>query len=490
MSHKENSTHKTQRSIRWNLLAESLTLVIHVLASYVLHKLIPPEQFGIVILALSVTILGTLIWSLELGQLIVREDDMNHQNLSSIFWAGMAMGVLIFVIFFVFAGHLSNLFKTPELKLPIQILSLAFLIQPLGLVSGSLLRKHLKYGTISLISLSVKTVCVLTAIYLATKGNYIVSLIVLWGVPAPLTSILHLIANPWFPKAAFSFNYLKKNLPLSGSLLFNSFTTYLVTNLDIQLLSATWGNHLQSHYSKSAAVAKMPQGYLAGAIANVVFPSLSISRDDQHQSQLNFTETIRLMGFILFPIFLVIIALARPFVAIYFSDDWDLVQLEWLMRVFCLAGMFAVFNPMYLSLMKSKSTPKYIFKMITWKRSIMLVAILVTFKIGIMAVAVGRLVSELISFIINMIIGKTELHLSIRKTIRKLLPSLLNAAISASISYLLFRLIDPLFAKPLLPFLITGIITIALYFLLALGLDKEGLKTFRLYFLSKHSDLG
>ncbi|MBX2845529.1 MAG: oligosaccharide flippase family protein, partial [Saprospiraceae bacterium] len=456
-----------------------LTFIIHLVTGYYFNRLIEPEFHGNVGLAMSFTSLVNLIWSLELSSLLIRVKAKDNRVLSTAFWAAFGMSSFLSILFIALSGVFTELVDgSPDVRKYIILFSLTFFIFPLGLVPTVKLKQSLKFDLIGIVNFFAKILGILGALVLAILGEKFWSLFVLFGSYAVLMPVFKFIARPWLPSFQFDGAFLKQHAIFNGSLMFNKISGWLTENLDKQLVGKFWGEAALGGYNKAIGFLLMPKTYLVVSISDVLFPALSAENIDEQEKQKRFLDASALVTFLLFPLFFVLAALAQPFTYFYFPEEWDRPTIQWLIVVFSAAGLFSIFNPMFFTVLMSKSKPKFLFNVLLVKRIVLIAGILATFKFGLIALAFGKLGSEIIAFLINLFIGKKELAISRSQFVRSMLAGLLCSLIAAIAAYTLSYFLNG-HTSYLINFLACGCLSVVVYFGISPWLNPSGWRFFR-----------
>lgn len=76
-------------------------------------------------------------------------------------------------------------------------------------------------------------------------------------------------------------------------------------------------------YNRAQGYAAMPSQNVTGVIASVSFPVLSQIQDDDERLAYNYRRMLKVSAFVIFPVMLMLSALARPLVITMITAKWE-----------------------------------------------------------------------------------------------------------------------------------------------------------------------
>ena len=427
---------KTVKGAKWSAMSTLSTIGIGFLQMTLLARIIDTHQFGLLTIAMVIILLADTLSDFGLSNSIIQRKEISQAELSTLYWINILIGLTVFVVVFSCSGLISDLLKQPDLKVLIQVLSLAFLIIPHGQQFRALLQKELEFPKIGLTET------------LAVTIGFAVTIIAAWFKPEAITAIWGYLAMvsvrtvmfSWFgrqtykPRFHFSFRTITSNLKFGAYLTADSLINQLNSNVATAVLSRTLGAAITGGYNLAYNVAVMPPTKLNPIITRVLFPAFSKIQDDQEKLRINFYKLLSLVGLLNFPALLGLLVVAENFVLFMFGEKWRFVTP--ILQVLCVVGLLrSIGNPIG-SLLMAKARVDISFKFNVVKLFMFIPAIWIGAKMaGGLGASLGFLSVQVLNtwlsyfILIRPILGKSyrEYLYSIWMPFRMALPTLVVA---------------------------------------------------------------
>ena len=82
------------RGVKWSGFARGSQLILQIIVTIILARLLVPEDFGIVAMALVFTGLVTVFNDFGTGSAVIQKQDLTDDDLTSIFWFNVCIGLI------------------------------------------------------------------------------------------------------------------------------------------------------------------------------------------------------------------------------------------------------------------------------------------------------------------------------------------------------------------------------------------------------------
>ncbi len=112
------STDHLKRSVRGGaitMVAQIVKFSLNLLSTTVLARLLTPQDYGLVGMVTAVTGLVLLFKDLGLSMATVQKENINHQQVSNLFWINVVLGVLTALITVAIAPAIVAFYHEPRL---------------------------------------------------------------------------------------------------------------------------------------------------------------------------------------------------------------------------------------------------------------------------------------------------------------------------------------------------------------------------------------
>ena len=107
----------------------------------------------------------------------------------------------------------------------------------------------------------------------------------------------------------------------------------LFDNIVTVLVGKYGGTRDLGNYNRAKGYAAMPSSHVTGVLTSVSFPALSKLQDDDERLAYNYRKMIRVSSFLVFPVMLMLSALAHPIVITMITAKWEACVI--LLQIMC-----------------------------------------------------------------------------------------------------------------------------------------------------------
>lgn len=428
-------TRSAGRGALWQVVGAGYTTVVQLGASMVLARVLDQKDFGIMGMAVLAQGLIGRIGALGTGAGVVAKKDVTQDDLSTTFWIGSGVQGLLFLVTFLSAPLIAAFFKTPDLADVTRVTSLIFLITGAGAVSGTLLGKHLKFGTLKIIECAGFTLQSGLAILLATvfkMGYWSLALSIVAATFA--TTAAGIAVVRWIPSFRVNWASFRYMFRYGVHGLGASIADYFHNNIDYLLVGRLLGAAPLGLYEFAYRIPHMIQNRLAYPVGIVMFPVLSKVQETDDRLSGGYIKVAKYISLIAIPLMGGLAATAEPAVAVLWGDKWLPAVLP--LQILCVsAALRSIISPVgSIFLCRNRPDVPFKFGMATLVITFAIVGTLGYFY-GLYGVAAGMVLSVLPGlYLIGWAFRLT--HTPMRKLLTALLPAGAATAVSSTLAAL------------------------------------------------------
>ncbi|MFE7821664.1 oligosaccharide flippase family protein, partial [Priestia megaterium] len=145
---------KSLNGLKWNYIGTFIKMFTQYVVVILLMRLVGPQAYGTMAIALSIIALGNLLNDSGLGAFIVQNPQLTKDDIKSCFTIQMFMSLIVALSVFLGSNLVSNYFNNNELALVLKLLSISFILQAYGVISFNLLKKEFKFKNIQIANIS------------------------------------------------------------------------------------------------------------------------------------------------------------------------------------------------------------------------------------------------------------------------------------------------------------------------------------------------
>lgn len=330
--------------VLWNSLARLGQQALQFGFSVLLARLLLPEDFGTVGMILVFTGFVGMFADVGFSSALVQKRDLDQQQVQSVFWFNVAIGVVLSLLTVLMAPWLARFYRTPSLESVTRVWSVTFVLVALGLVPAALMQRRMEFRRLARISLVATLLSGAVGVLLAFLG---------WGVwslvAQNLLSSLTVTALNWSmaglrPQVVFRLEALREMWGYTVNLFGFTFVNYWARNADSLLIGRIFGAVTLGIYSRAYALMLLPITQIISVIASVMFPALSSIQHDTERVKRVYLKAVALMAFASFPIMIGLLVTAEPFILSLYGEKW--IGVIPILRILCVAGLVqTLLNP-------------------------------------------------------------------------------------------------------------------------------------------------
>lgn len=344
----QSLTNKSIAALKWNYLGRVVSMSLQLGIGIVLARLLGPEPFGLVAIALFIQSLGNLFAEGGLGAALIQSQDISEHDIRSVFSIQMLIGIGITSIVAGLAPLLAGFFKEPNAAPVIMIMASSFTVQALGQTANALIRRNLEFKKVQIISLI--SYCIgymgfgLPMAYL----DYGV-----WSlVAAQLTQVSINALGSYF-------SHMHPILPLvapkhcrflkfGAAITFNNITSWAISNLDTAIVGRFFETAILGVYNRVFNLVNMPMYAVTSSLQSVLFSAYSRAQSNRLMLRHIFVASVNLMALLFLPVYSAMAAAPELVILGIYGDSWQAAIP--LMSPLCLAmavnAMLAMAGPL------------------------------------------------------------------------------------------------------------------------------------------------
>ena len=147
--------YKTLSGIKWTAVDSASSAILQFIRLIILTKILSPTDFGIMTMALVITSFSNIFMNFGVSSAIIYKKDNSNEELSSLYWLNVFLGIIISSLLFSLSDMISNsIFNENELSKILKIISFIFILSGFSVQFKSLLKKYLKFDVLAKINIT------------------------------------------------------------------------------------------------------------------------------------------------------------------------------------------------------------------------------------------------------------------------------------------------------------------------------------------------
>lgn len=454
----------------WNLIEKMGLQLFQLITTMILARILAPEDFGLIGLISVFISIGNLIVDGGFGEAIIQKINISSSEYSTIFYVNLFFGFLLFAILFFFAPLIADFYNDTRLIPITRLMGSCFIFDSLIIIQFSVMRKQIKFKELAKVNLISIFLSSIVGISMAFLGYGVWALVFQIVASYFFKSLFLWSIGGWKPTLEFNFFGTKPLLSFGIYMFLTNLVFHVFENIYILIIGKVFSTKDLGYFTQAKRVEQIPVLNISRVFNTVLFPILSQMNEMDDRLRNGYRKTIKLIGFITFPLMVSLFVVAHPLLIVLFSEKW--VFSVPYFQVLCIAGMIYTLQTTNQNILKVKGKTKLLFWLEMVKKGIQLLLIFIGLYFwGLMGIVWSIVVYYYFSFFLNSIIAGRIINYSLNQQMSDLFFSFIAAILAGISGFVSIYWInnDFLFLK-----LITGVfITFMVYSLIVRFLDKE-----------------
>lgn len=351
-------------SVRGGLAAfagQGVKFILNLGSTMALARLLSPQDFGVTAMVTAVTGFIMVFNDLGLSMATVQQTEINHGQVSTLFWINVALGALLMLITITLAPAVAWFYDERSLIAVTAALSITFLLAGLTVQHQALLRRQMRLKAVATIDVAAMAVGSLTAIYCASHAMGYWALVMMQIATATVTTAGVWIAADWIPALPRRRTGVRSMLAFGGYLMGFSTVNYFARNFDNVLIGRFCGAQALGLYSRAYSLLLFPIGQITAPMTAVAVPALSRLKGEPERYRNYYLKAIRVIAYLSFPLVTALAVLAPEVIVLILGAQW--LDAAPIFRVLAITAMFqpivGTVGWLYISLGQSRRMAKW-----------------------------------------------------------------------------------------------------------------------------------
>jgi PST family polysaccharide transporter len=305
-----------------SVVAQVAQVLVQSIATMVLARLLTPTDFGLVAMVTAVTAIAAGFADLGLTEATIQRKEISHNQVSTLFWINVAMGLLLTLLTAVMAPVLASFYREPRLVGITLVVSLSFLIGGLRGQHNALLKRQMRFSSIAMRDVTSNIVGVSVAITMAWQGaGY-------WAIVAlPLTlnftqMALSWLMVKWKPGWFHPDPEVRSMIGFGGNVAASYVVFNWISNADNILIGWYWGAGPLGLYSRAYNLLILAIHQITAPTVSVAIPAFSRIQGDPKLFARYYLRIINLIVWISGSLFGFLFVAAEPVIVLVLGEKW------------------------------------------------------------------------------------------------------------------------------------------------------------------------
>ena len=407
----------------WRFLERCGAQGVTFIVSIVLARLLDPTVYGTVALVTIFTTIMQVFVDSGMGNALIQKKDADDLDFSSVFYFNMAMCSVLYLIMFFAAPLIASFYRMPELTAIVRVLSFVVVISGVKNVQQAYVSRHLMFKRFFFSTLGGTIGAAVIGIAMAYLGFGVWALVAQMLFNAAVDTTILWITVKWRPKKMFSFQRLKSLFSYGWKLLASSLIDTVYNDLRQLIIGKKYSSGDLAYYNQGKKFPQLIVTNINTSIDSVLLPTMSKAQDDMAAVRSMTRRAIKTSTFLMMPAMIGLAVCAEPLVQLILTETW--LPCVLFLRIFCITYAFYPIHTANLNAIKAMGRSDLFLKLEIIKKTVGIIAILITMWISVQAMAYSFLVTTILNQIINSWPNKKLLNYSYLEQVKDMMPQIL-----------------------------------------------------------------
>ncbi len=318
-------TNLKQHSVRGGVVtfaAQGGKFILKFGSTAVLARLLVPEDYGLI--GMATVAIGFVEYFKDLGlsTATIQRPQINHQQISTLFWINLGVGCLVASSVTLLAPAIASFYHEPRLATVILALAINFIFGGLTVQHQALLRRQMQFTSLAKIEIVAMGIGVITAIVAAECGFGYWALVLMLTATTLSNAIGVWIACSWRPGLPKLNSGIGSMLSYGGNLTGFNLVNYFSRNLDNILIGRYWGSEQLGLYAQAYKLMRLPTQQINNPINSVALPTLASLQSEPEKYSRYYYKAILLITTLGMPIVAFMFATADSLILLMLGQQW------------------------------------------------------------------------------------------------------------------------------------------------------------------------
>lgn len=347
-----NLTAKTFGGFFWVLTGTGGQAFLQLVVLTILARLLTPEDFGVVTVAIVVVNFTTLTSELGIGPALVQRAVLEERHVRVGFGLTLLFGVAAFGLILAAAPAIAALFEMPPLAPVLRVIACLFLIRSVTVISEKLMQRDLAFRALARIQVwSYALGFGVIGVVAAAGGMGVWALVLAYVGQALVAGLLLLRARPFPMVPAMEIGAARDLLSYGGGITIARLLNQVALQGDNIVVGYWLGAAAVGLYGRAYQLMTMPASLFGTALDKVLFPVMSKVQHRRDLLATSYRRGVALIALLAMPATGVVLVLAPELVMVLLGAAWMEIVLP--LRILGIGLLFRTSYKMSDSLARS-----------------------------------------------------------------------------------------------------------------------------------------
>ncbi|MFB6357101.1 MAG: oligosaccharide flippase family protein, partial [bacterium] len=234
------------------------TIVVQAVGIMAMARLLLPKHFGLVAMVSPFIAYAKTFQDLGLGEVIMQRDDLEHGQVSNLFWINAVVSLVLALIFMIGSPLITMFYSEPKLYEVVIFFSAGLFLEGLTVEHEAILKRQMRFGWLAFTDVGSTACSIIAGIATALYVPNVLALLIMAIFKSATKMLLLWAVTGWFPSLPSFSSQIKSLIQFGGNLTGFATVNFLSRQFDDVLIGKRWGATPLGFYSKAYQLLLLP----------------------------------------------------------------------------------------------------------------------------------------------------------------------------------------------------------------------------------------
>lgn len=389
---------KVLSGLKWSIFAKAITQVFSWVSTFLVIRMLSPEDYGIMALAMTFVLFGTLFSSGGFITSIVKTQLKDKQQSSQMFTISIIVNSLIAFLVMFFSEDIGFFYDNDQLQGVLVVMAAASLLNSFLIVPGAYLDIDMNFKGKAICDSVAALVAAVVALVVAYQGGAFWALVYSYVTQ----QFIRVIGYQIIAKSAYfftlNFEGSRSILKFAYSNQVNGLLWFGYNQIDTILIGKFLGINILGIYNVAKDVASLPMMKVAAIMNQVGFSAFASLKEDKSAAGYYLEKSLKLIAIFSFPIFFGISSVSNEIILLLIGEKW--LSAAPIISILCFVFPFRMMNTNIQLYANALNRPKFNLQNTTMMSVIMIALMFWATQISLIVTALTWLTGFVCIFLI------------------------------------------------------------------------------------------
>jgi len=314
--------NRTISGVIWKAMESGGNQLVRFVISVVIARILDPANYKTLALLLIFINIADVFVKRGFSTALIQRKDADDVDFSSVFWAGLAIACVLYLILFLTAPWIATFFEQSDFSKALRVLSIILITGAANSVQSAIITRKLEFRKLCMATLGATLVSGALGIYLAYTGAGVWALVVQQLLGSAATVVLLWLLDRWKPAFVFSWERLGVLFGYGWKLLVSSLMDTGYSELSSLVVGKRYIDDSIAFYTTGRRYPEMIGTNLTNVALSVLFPAYSAHQDSTARVREMVRKTNRSTALMVFPMMAGMAAVATLLLRVLLTEKW------------------------------------------------------------------------------------------------------------------------------------------------------------------------